>query len=103
MNFVTCDKCGKEFSIKPHEKKHGKGIIETYFNCPHCNEHYTAYVTNAAIRSKQREIKKLGDQLHTITDMEKYNKAFARYRKMKQELEPKMNQLKNKIQSKVIR
>ncbi|QBP07000.1 hypothetical protein [Virgibacillus phage Mimir87] len=94
---VSCDKCGKSFTIKPQEKKHGNGIKETYFRCTHCNERYTAYVTDADIRKKQRDIKKLGDRLHTITDVDEYNKAFNKYKQMQAKLEPLMNELKNKI------
>jgi hypothetical protein len=39
--------------------QHPKGIQETYFKCQHCNKRYTCYVTNQAVRAKQREIKNL--------------------------------------------
>jgi len=101
-NIVRCDVCDKQFVIKPQLKKHGQGIQETYFTCPHCDEHYTAVVTNAEIRKRQREIKQLGDQLHTITDQEKYLKVMNKYQQKKAELEPMMNQLKYQIEKKAL-
>lgn len=101
-NTVSCDKCGKSFTIKPQEKKHGNGIKETYFRCTHCNERYTAYVTDANIRKKQRDIKKLYETLPTITDQRKYQERMQEIRDKKAKLEPLMNELKNKINKKAL-
>jgi len=102
QNAIHCDVCDEQIVIKPQLKKHGDGVQETYFNCPHCDERYTAYVTNAEIRKRQREIKRLGELLHKITDKVKYQKAFEKYQNRKAELEPMMNVLKYKIEMKVL-
>lgn len=102
MNLVDCDHCHKPFNIQAKEKKHGKGITETYFTCPHCNHRYTAFVTNAEIRKRQREIRQLSDTLPTITDMKKYQVVMQKINKKKAALEPLMQELKNKVQAKAL-
>lgn len=102
MNIVDCDHCHKPFNIQPKEKKHGKGITETYFVCPHCEHRYTAFVTNAEIRKRQREIRQLSDSLPTITDIQKYQDTMQKINKMKAALQPLMQELKNKIQAKAL-
>lgn len=99
---IMCERCCNTFVIRLQEKKHGKGITETYFTCPHCNEHYISYVTNADIRRKQREIRKLYETLPTITDQAKYKKTLNKIRDKKAILDPQMVDLKNKIQAKTL-
>ncbi|KNE19660.1 hypothetical protein [Virgibacillus pantothenticus] len=94
---IMCDKCSNTFVIQLQEKKHGKGITETYFTCPHCNEHYTSYATDADIRRKQREIKKMYETLPNITDRKQYSKTLEKIHNKKSNLDPKMIELKNKI------
>lgn len=94
MSNVHCDKCEKQFVIKPQEKKHGNGVVETFFVCPHCRARYTAFVTNAEARRRQREIKKLYDSLPKITDVVEYQTVLGVIHAKKEELEPLMNKLK---------
>ena len=82
-NTVTCDECRKEFNMKIIEKPHGKGLIETYFNCPHCQQRYNVSVTDAQARQEQKQINKLNDEL------------VGR----KQKLMQRMNMLENEIAS----
>lgn len=82
-NTVTCDECRKEFNMKIIEKPHGKGLIETYFNCPHCKQRYNVSVTDAQARQEQKQINKLNDEL------------VGR----KQKLMQRMNRLENEIAS----
>lgn len=77
MQDVQCYKCSKAFEMKLLEKAHRKDIVETYFNCPHC-EKYTTHVTDSWARQEQKEIGKLYEQ----------------YIKRKGKLQLKMEQLK---------
>lgn len=97
MSNVHCDKCKKYFDIKPQEKKHGNGIVETFFVCPHCKARYTAFVTNAETRRKQREIKKLRDSLPGITDFDEYQTALGVIHAKQDELAPLMAKLKAEV------
>ncbi|WP_342510963.1 hypothetical protein MKY34_12305 [Sporosarcina sp. FSL K6-1522] len=97
---VRCDNCMTPFTIQPKEKKHGNGIVETYFHCPKCNERFTSFATNAVIRRKQREIKKLYDLLPTIMDIGKYKDMLHKIQGLKSELEPMMKELKGKVMRK---
>lgn len=60
---VNCDSCHKEFQIAIKEKKHGNGIVETYFTCPECNKRYSAAFTNERTRKCQKQIRKLWDEI----------------------------------------
>ncbi|WP_339161776.1 hypothetical protein [Siminovitchia sp. FSL W7-1587] len=110
MNIVECDHCRKPITIRTKEKKHGKGIVETYFVCPHCQRRYTAFVTNAEIRKRQREIRQLHESVNKPAkdftagriDKHEYKQAIdkihEKIHKKKAELEPLMQELKNKVQ-----
>lgn len=96
MANVHCDDCKKHFDIKLKEKKRGNGIVEAYFTCPHCDKHYTAFVTDAVVRRKQREIKKLYETLSNITDYRNYQDTQQFIEQKKQELQLFMRELKDK-------
>ena len=100
LAVVRCDNCMTPFTIQPKEKKHGNGIVETYFHCPKCNERFTSFATNAVIRRKQREIKKLYDRLPTITDVGEYKDVLHKIHGLESELEPMMQKLKDKVMRK---
>lgn len=59
MREVYCNECNTDFAIVPKKKKHGQGIQETYFTCPECSFHYTAFITDANVRKIQREVRQL--------------------------------------------
>lgn len=108
MQEVFCDECDKDFKIKMKEKKHGVSIHESYFVCPHCKKKYTAFVTDPECRKMQREIAEIhkgvsvpADEFKNgqITETEYKSKIDAIHEKIdsiKQQLAPKMNQLKSK-------
>lgn len=96
MANVHCDECKKYFDIKLKEKKRGNGIVETYFICPHCDKHYTAFVTDAVVRRKQREISKVSETLKDVKSFEEYQKIYAEIEQKIQELQPLMSALKDK-------
>lgn len=54
---VNCNKCKKNFIIKPKVKKHKEGIEELYFKCPHCKEKYTAFYIDKEGKELQKKIK----------------------------------------------
>ena len=56
---IVCDACHCKIKPKPIEKKIGRGVRETYFNCSECGKKYTAFMTDQSIRRKQRKVKKL--------------------------------------------
>lgn len=111
MQQATCDKCSETFPIQSREKKHGKGIRETYFNCPNCMKHYTAFVTDAECREKQRQIRVLRASMSKPAnafrdkkiDEEEYkiqiDKIYAKIDKHKSSLELRMHELKQKVSS----
>ncbi|GKV65497.1 MULTISPECIES: hypothetical protein [unclassified Sporosarcina] len=106
MQDVSCDNCQKEFTIKPKTKNHGISIKETYFICPHCKEKYIAFVTDPECRKLQKQIREFRETknipaqqfaANEITD-EEYIQAIddieKQINRLTQQLEPKMNQLK---------
>lgn len=79
MKTVVCDDCNKKFEIKKlKEKKHPKGVVETYFKCPHCQKKYIAFVTDQEARKTQHQIKKLYASLPQIKDLGDYDEEFQR-------------------------
>lgn len=99
MANVHCDECKKHFDIKLKEKKRGNGIVEFYFTCPHCDKHYTAFVTDAVVRRKQREIKRMHDELNELSktnNIPEYNNVLHRMLAKKEKLKPLMDELKRK-------
>jgi ribosomal protein L37AE/L43A len=91
---VYCDEgCKKEFEISIREKNHGKGIFETYFECPHCGKHYISGATSPEVRLKQIEVKKLMQEQKI-----QINKIIALpLGKMKSRAVKKLDGIENKI------
>ncbi|WP_144625188.1 hypothetical protein [Bacillus altitudinis] len=58
-NFVTCDACNQRTAIELKERSVRKGVVETYFDCIVCGVHYTAAITNSALRTKIDTLKQL--------------------------------------------
>lgn len=60
---ATCDNCNNITPITFKTVPHPMGIEETYFDCTHCDHHYTCYVTDYKVRAQQRrKAKLLGDR-----------------------------------------
>lgn len=57
--IAQCTNCSKMTRIDFKEQQHSKGIRETYFKCNQCKKRYTCFVTDKAVRSKQKRIKQL--------------------------------------------
>src|SRR5690625_1801372 len=96
MQSVQCDECNRYFKINLKEKKHGRGVIETYFTCPCCEKVYTAFVTDAIVRRRQREIKRLYEKFNKINDVNDRIKMQREIEQKKRRLKPLMDELKNK-------
>ena len=79
---VNCNECNEAFKIDTKVEKHGKDIEEVYFICPNCNERYTAYFTDKHIRTKQKKVEDLYEEIN----------------KLKAELDHDMEVLKSKIE-----
>jgi transposase-like protein len=94
-----CDHCGKQFAIELKEKDHGKGIIETYFVCPHCDSKYTAFVTDPGIRRVQRKIIKIRDSITKDMSVKERIKGIKRMQKLIKNNGILMEQLKERYQN----
>ncbi|MFJ3386679.1 MULTISPECIES: hypothetical protein [unclassified Lysinibacillus] len=57
-----CDNCKELIPIVLKERKHPRGIIESYIKCPHCKEEYIASVTDPKVRREQEEVRKLHEK-----------------------------------------
>lgn len=89
---AICDECGKGFELVQEMlkyKKWSKGIVETYYKCPHCKTRYTIAKTNPKVRKLKREYDKVLNQLREEANGEDLNK----------ELLKKAYQLKNDIKA----
>lgn len=78
--MIYCNECKYEFEPKVRIKYIDKDIEEIFFNCPNCNERYTAYYRNDKVKKLQKELNKIP-----------YNK----YRRniIKKQIEKEMNRL----------
>jgi hypothetical protein len=81
--IAQCTSCGMLTTIQFKEQDHAKGIKETYFKCHHCHKRFTCYVTNKAVRAKQKEIRRTKDQ--------------ATRERLQQEVNKRMDELKTEL------
>ena len=97
---VVCDSCKEAFVIKAKERKHGQGIVETYFACSHCNKEYRVSITDQRCRKLQlkiqRESSKIPLKNHKDPDAYKqlYEERNNRINSLKAELKERMMELK---------
>ncbi|MER1275482.1 hypothetical protein RJD11_12075 [Bacillus velezensis] len=94
---VNCDTCNKSFDVWAQERQLGKGIVETFFVCPHCKRHYTSAVTNHEIRKKIAALKVLWEIEGPPTDKEARKRYDAKAAKLKTTIDQKMAELKRKV------
>lgn len=93
---VACDKCKKEFKLKPRTKK--KGDIERiYIKCPKCKAEYTAYYTDSDIRAKQVRIRALQLNYNNEKDIKQKIKLHDMMLELKNEIGNDMDKLKAKM------
>lgn len=84
--MITCDKCKKKFNPEVrtwHVGEDGKNVEEVFFNCPRCNERYTAYYLNEYIKDKQVKLRKLNKERTKLqADMEnEMNRLHKEYKR----------------------
>lgn len=76
--MIYCDKCKHEFTPDLKVRNRGVSVKETYFKCPKCRTHYTAFYTNQEARRLQRVVKS------NPTDYVSKNKLAAIMAELKQ-------------------
>lgn len=64
MKTCICDKCEREIGIDIKEEvidrdKYGKDIIEQFFVCPECGQHYTVFISDQFMCQKIAARKRL--------------------------------------------
>ncbi len=65
MKTCICDKCGKEIEINIQEDvididvDSEDDVIEQFFVCPECGEHYTVFISDRFMRQKIAARKRL--------------------------------------------
>lgn len=84
--MIYCDKCKHEFTPDLKVRNRGVSVKETYFKCPKCRTHYTAFYTNQEARRLQRVIQNLTKQ-----------GKYLEVQKAKQELAVIMAELKQQF------
>ncbi|USK56563.1 hypothetical protein LIS82_08865 [Cytobacillus solani] len=97
---VNCTGCQKDFDITLKEKKHGKGIIETYFVCPHCSTRFSAAFTNTRSRKIQKQIRKLWDEIRGCGNVKLAEHKKEKIDKLTEENKQIMSKLKEEYASK---
>jgi DNA-binding transcriptional regulator GbsR (MarR family) len=96
---VPCDQCKEDFPIVLKEKKHGKGIIETYFICPHCSHRYSSAFTNTRARKCQRQIRKLWDEIRGCKNVQLAELKKEKIDKLTKENKQIISELKEQFAS----
>lgn len=90
----NCDKCKKEFEIKPRIKKFADGIEETFFICPGCNERYSSYFTDKDIRKKQAKLRNKYNEIVRAANKDDKMKLMHEHKQMQSDLQADMKILK---------
>ncbi|MGG1014840.1 hypothetical protein ABE169_06635 [Bacillus subtilis] len=94
---VNCDTCDKPFVVWAQERQRSKGIVETFFVCPHCKRHYTSAVTNHEIRKKIAALKVLREVEGPPANKEARKRYDAKVAKLKTTIDQKMADLERKV------
>ncbi|MED1742081.1 hypothetical protein P4U97_21740 [Bacillus swezeyi] len=96
MIDVHCDSCSKPFYIRLQEQSHVKGVIETFFVCPHCGKRTTVAVTNNKVRKKIEELKALRLKIGQEDDEKEIDRLRLKSEKLKTEIDEQMADLKQR-------
>ncbi|MGE6718712.1 hypothetical protein ACQKGD_15230 [Peribacillus frigoritolerans] len=89
-----CDNCKLTFVVTLQEKNHGKGVIESFFTCTHCQTKFFVFIADDYIRQQQNKLKKIYKKKWTIENTYKYN---HRVDELKLIIEMRMHQLREKV------
>ena len=82
--MVNCNNCKKDFEVKVRTKQLDNDAEEIFFNCPECNERYTAYYSNDKIKKLQEK----------LIYWSRRNGKATRCIKWQEDVEEEMNRLK---------
>lgn len=83
---ATCDNCNQTTTTDFKRADHPRGIQETYFNCTQCNKRYTCFVTDKAVRAKQKEMRSLSGVANTDKRIKLQDEINQRMAELKQDL-----------------
>jgi len=81
-----CDNCKQVTKISFKMSHHLKGIQETYFECDHCEKHYTCFVTDDKVRMLQTKKDRLKGDRHISDRLKLQDEINERMLKLKSEL-----------------
>lgn len=101
MNMVTCDNCNQDFKMDIKEEEVKDNIFKVYFTCPHCSKEYISYYTNVLIKIKQKKIRDIVEKQKESRgkqDINRSNKLYKQYQKLKKEIKKDMDNLKKRIE-----
>ncbi|MCJ0932561.1 hypothetical protein MST22_15545 [Virgibacillus halodenitrificans] len=102
MKRVQCDVCSKDFTIKLKERKHGKGIKETYFKCPNCKKEYFVSILDSELRFLQREVKGLEhSKLEPANELIKGKISDEEYKRNIDDIQNQINIVKSEMKNKM--
>lgn len=101
-NMVVCDDCSGEFNLEIEETEIEPGIIDQYFQCPHCGARTTITITDPDMRVKIERRKRLRKELVAMDTSKKcishqrLKKLMLEDAKLKDELMQASRKLKQK-------
>src|SRR5690606_9663924 len=99
--LTKCNFCYSDFYIRKFKTRKLRDEIErTYFDCPHCGREYTAYYTNESIRTKQRRMRDMRDELSKTTDDKRKVKLVKKMNQMIETIGNEMRKIKNQQEGK---
>ena len=102
QNKVICDDCTGEFQLHIEENEIEPGIIEQFFQCPHCGARTTITITDPDMREKIERRKQLRKELVAMDTSKKcishqrLKKLMLEDAKLKDELMQASRKLKQK-------
>lgn len=97
MKEAICDECKKSFPISPKQKRHGNGIVETYFTCNQCHHRYSVTVTNQPIKARIRKAAKMYEDLNLANNSDEFEEMNTKLQKYKAITTEMINKLKLQI------
>lgn len=87
---AKCTECNQMTKIAMQERKHPRGIHETYFTCDVCHVHTTCFVTNAKVRKLLAEVEKTrGKRIKSALEVAEMKRSQAKIESTMDELKAK--------------
>jgi hypothetical protein len=93
---AICDSCKQNFELESlKERNLDGGIVEIYYNCPHCNKEYHVCVTSEQTRKVQKQMEELRgvirDRLSKNMDVTLQRKQIFSLQKKHKKMMDKLN------------